>query len=62
MLDDIKMKDVAAMLNAIHASEEKEAAREKPKSIIEKLKNMKLHEAAKKVEDSIESYQQYCVP
>ena len=49
-----KMKEVAAMLKATHASEDKEAAREKAERIIEKLKAMKLKEAAKKVEDSIE--------
>lgn len=49
-----KMKDVAAMLKAIHAQENKAAAREKAHAVVQKLRNMKLKEAAKKVEDSIE--------
>lgn len=49
-----RMKDVAAMLKAIHAQENKAAAREKAKSVVQKLREMKLKEAAKKVEDSIE--------
>lgn len=49
-----KMHDVAAMLKAIHAQENKEAAREKANSVAQKLRDMKLKEAAKKVEDSIE--------
>jgi putative transposase len=48
------MKDVAAMLKAIHAQEDKAAAREKAKAVAQKLRDMKLKEAAKKVEDSIE--------
>jgi transposase-like protein len=49
-----KMKLVAKMLKAIHAQESKKAAMEKAKSVIEELRSMKLPEAAKKVEDSIE--------
>lgn len=49
-----KMKDVAAMLKAIHAQENKAAAREKARAVVQKLRDMKLKEAAKKVEDSIE--------
>lgn len=49
-----KMKQVAAMLKAIHAQEDKAAAREKAKAVISKLREIKLKEAAKKVEDSIE--------
>jgi transposase-like protein len=48
-----KVKDVAAMLKAIHAQEDKAAAIEKAKAVVEKLKEMKLKEAAKKVEDSV---------
>jgi len=48
------MKMVAQMLKAIHAQESKKAAREKAKAVAEELKVMKLKEAAKKVEDSIE--------
>jgi len=49
-----KMKLVSKMLKAIHASESKAAAREKSASVVKKLKEMKLHNAAKKVEDGIE--------
>jgi putative transposase len=49
-----KVKLVAKMLKAIHAQESKKAAREKAKAVIAELRSMKLPEAAKKVEDSIE--------
>jgi transposase-like protein len=49
-----KMKLVAKMLKAIHAQESKAAAREKAKQVAKDLRDMKLKEAAKKVEDSIE--------
>ena len=49
-----KMKPVAMMLKAIHAQESKEAAREKVRQVIEKLKEMKLSFAAKKLQDGIE--------
>jgi len=48
-----KMKEVAAMLKAIHAQENKEAAKEKAAAVATKLREMKLKEAAKKIEDSI---------
>jgi putative transposase len=48
-----KMKEVAAMLKAIHAQEDKEAAQEKAAAVVSKLRGMKLKEAAKKVEDGI---------
>lgn len=48
-----KGKDVAAMLKAIHAQEDKDAAKEKAAMVVAKLREMKLKEAAKKVEDSI---------
>jgi putative transposase len=48
-----RMKEVAAMLKAIHAQENKEAAKEKAASVVAKLREMKLREAAKKIEDSI---------
>jgi len=47
------MKEVAAMLKAIHAQESKEAAKEKAAKVVAKLRDMKLKEAAKKIEDSI---------
>lgn len=48
-----KMKEVAAMLKAIHAQEDKEAAKEKVVAVAAKLREMKLKEAAKKIEDGI---------
>ena len=55
-----KVKLVAKMLKAIHAQESKKAAREKAKAVVEELRSMKLKEAAKKVEDSIEETLTYC--
>jgi len=49
-----RMKEVAAMLKAIHAQENKEAAKEKAVAVAAKLKEMKLKEAAKKIEDGIQ--------
>lgn len=49
-----KVCTVAMMLKAIHAQENKEAARQKALQVAEALKKMKLKAAAKKVEDSIE--------
>mgnify|MGYP000523342516 CR=1 FL=1 len=48
-----RVKQVAMMLKAIHASEDREAANEKAQSVIKKLKKQKLPQAAKKLEDSI---------
>lgn len=47
------------MLKAIHAQKSKKAAREKAKIVIAELKNMKLKEAAKKVEEGIEETMTY---
>lgn len=44
-----KMKLVAKMLKAIHAQENKAAAREKAKQVIQDLQGMKLKKAAKKI-------------
>ena len=49
-----KMKTAVMMLKAIHAQESKEAAREKARSVSDKLKEMKLSSAAKKVQEGIE--------
>ena len=49
-----KAKEVAAMLKAIHAQEDKAAALEKSRAVAKKLREMKLPEAAKKVENSAE--------
>ena len=48
------------MLKAIHAQESKKAAREKAKAVVAQLREMKLKEAAKKVEDGIEETLTYC--
>lgn len=47
------MPMVAAMLKAIHASEDKQAAMEKAEAVYAKLVAMKLREAAKKIQKSI---------
>jgi len=47
-----KVKQVTAMLKAIHAQEDKEAALDKLEDVIGKLKEMKLFEAARKVEET----------
>jgi transposase-like protein len=48
-----KIRIVAAMLKAIHAQEDRAAALEKAQAVVEKLKEMKLHKAAKHVLDSV---------
>src|SRR5689334_20227140 len=48
-----RMSEVAAMLKAIHASEDKKAAIEKAEAVFVKLESMRLREAAKKVQESI---------
>ena len=48
-----RVREVAAMLKAIHAQENKEAAQQKADQVIDKLKTMKLPAAAKLLEDSI---------
>ena len=49
-----RVKEVAKMLKAIHAQEDKTAAREKAKAVAEKLRGMKLNKAAQKIDDSVE--------
>ena len=49
-----KMKAVAAMLKAIHAQEDTEAARIKAQAVIKKLEAMKLPKAAEKVRDGVD--------
>lgn len=49
-----KIGTVAKMLKAIHAQEDKDAARGKAKQVIEKLQSMKLGKAARTVETGIE--------
>lgn len=48
------MREVTRMLKAIHAQESKEVARKKACDVVEKLRSMRLNEAAKKVEDGID--------
>ena len=55
-----KVKLVAKMFKAIHAQESKQAAREKAKAVVDQLREMKLKEAAKKVEGGIEETLTYC--
>ena len=55
----IRMKLISRMLKAIHAQESKEAAREKAKQVAIQLREMKLHEAAKKLEAGIEETLSY---
>ena len=46
-----KMKTVAKMLKAIYTQESKKASREKAQAVAAELREMKLKEAAKKIED-----------
>lgn len=48
-----KVRTVAMMLKAIHAQGSKDSARLKAAQVVEKLRELKLRAAAKKVEDSI---------
>lgn len=49
-----KIREVTAMLKAIHAQEDLNSAREKAKAVATKLRGMKLSQAAEKVENGIE--------
>jgi len=58
-----RMSAVAAMLKAIHASEDRTAAIKKAEAVADKLEAMKLREAAKKVRESIlETFSFYDFP
>ena len=58
-----KMREVAAMLKAIHAQENREAAESKSKDVISKLRDMKLRTAADLVEKSIhETFAYFAFP
>jgi putative transposase len=58
-----KMREVAAMLKAIHAQESREAAEKKSADVIQKLRAMKLRAAADLVEQSInETLTYYAYP
>jgi transposase-like protein len=54
-----KVKDVAAMLKAVHAQEDAQAAREKAAQIVEKLRAMKLTRAAEIVAGGVEETLSY---
>lgn len=49
-----KVKEVAAMLKAIHAQEDRQAAREKAVAVVAKLRAMKLSKASQAVAEGIE--------
>lgn len=58
-----KVKDVAAMLKAIHAQEDRAAAEKKAGDVVEKLRTMKLAKAASMVEaDAHETLSYYSFP
>lgn len=48
-----RMKEVAAMLKAIHAQEDRESAEQKAKAIVDKLEGLKLYKAAVMVSEGI---------
>jgi putative transposase len=58
-----KVKEVAAMLKAIHAQEDAAAAKQKARLVVEKLRAMKLAKAAEIVENGIdETLSYYSLP
>ena len=58
-----KVKEVAAMLKAIHAQEDAHAAKEKALQVVEKLRLMRLAKAAEIVENGInETLSYYSMP
>ena len=54
-----KVREIAAMLKAIHASEDIAAAREKATRVIEKLRGLRLARAAELVEAAVEETLSY---
>jgi len=54
-----RMKEVVAMLKAIHAQEDKQAARDKAEAVTEKLETMKLYKAAEKVREGLDETLSY---
>ena len=54
-----KLREVAAMLKAIHAQEDREEARNKVQTVVRKLKEQKLAGAAKLVEQGAEETLSY---
>jgi len=53
------VRDVAAMLKAIHAQEDREAAKQKAALVAEKLRKLKLDKVAEFVENSVEETLSY---
>jgi len=56
------VREIAAMLKAIHASEDLAAAREKAIRVIEKLRGLRLTRAAELVEAAVEELTYYAFP
>ena len=54
-----RMREVMAMLKAIHAQEDREAAEKKAADVVEKLQALKLHKAAKVVEEGVSETLRY---
>ena len=54
-----KAKAVAAMLKAIHAQEDRQAARRKAADVVEKLEAMRLPKAAKVIREGVEETLSY---
>lgn len=54
-----KVKEVAAMLKAIHAQEDRPAAEQKAHFVVEKLRSMKLRKAAEMVADGVSETMSY---
>lgn len=54
-----RRQEVAAMLKAIHAQEDRQAAREKADAVVQKLKSMKLGQAAEVVRSGVEETLSY---
>jgi putative transposase len=54
-----KVKEVAAMLKAIHAQENRKEAQAKAKAVVGKLRQMRLSKAAKMVEDGVDETLSY---
>lgn len=58
-----KMREVAAMLKAIHAAEDVQAAKEKARQVVAKLRDQRLTRAAELVETSVdETFAYYSFP
>jgi transposase-like protein len=56
-----KVTQVAAMLKAIHAQEDREASRKKAADVVEKLQGMRLDKAAEAVREGVEETLRYMV-